>query len=262
MSTLVAHEVSRSFGSGDAEVTALDGVSLSVAAGEVVMVLGPSGSGKTTLLSILGGLLRPTRGTVHLDGVLLDARSGDTLRLRLESVGFVFQSFNLLPALSALENVALPLRLRGVPRADAAQRAAAMLEELHLGHRLQSRPATLSGGEKQRVSIARALVGAPRVLLADEPTASLDTRRGREAVELLTGLARQGRQACVMVSHDHRLGAVADRVVELEDGRLGASPAGNTTVSAALPSERSEAVTLEADRCASGSSPAVVTRQG
>lgn len=223
MSTLVAHGISRSFGSGDAQVVALDDVSLSVDAGEVLMILGPSGSGKTTLLSILGGLLRPTQGTVHVEGLLLDPRHGDTPQLRLERVGFVFQSFNLLPALSAVENVALPLRLRGVPRRDALQRAAAMLDALDLHHRLRSHPATLSGGEKQRVSIARALVGAPRVLLADEPTASLDTRRGREAVDLLTSLARQGRQACVMVSHDHRLGSFADRIVELEDGRLQAS---------------------------------------
>jgi putative ABC transport system ATP-binding protein len=184
------------------------------------MVLGPSGSGKTTLLSILGGLLRPTRGTVHVDGVLLDPRRGDTPQRRLECVGFVFQSFNLLPALSAVENVALPLRLRGLRRPEALQRATAMLDALGLHHRLHARPATLSGGEKQRVSIGRALVGAPRVLLADEPTASLDTQRGREAVELLTSLAREGRQACVMVSHDQRLAAFADRVVELEDGRL------------------------------------------
>ena len=223
MSTLVAHGISRSFGTGDAQVVAVDDVSLSVDAGEVLMILGPSGSGKTTLLSILGGLLRPTRGTVHVDGLLLDPRHGDAPQRRLERVGFVFQSFNLLPALSAVENVALPLRLRGAPRRDALQRAAAMLDALDLHHRLHSHPATLSGGEKQRVSIARALVGAPRVLLADEPTASLDTKRGREAVDLLTSLARQGRQACVMVSHDHRLGAFADRIVELEDGRLQAS---------------------------------------
>ena len=220
MSTLDAKNISRTFGSGDARVVALDDVSLSVDAGEVVMVLGPSGSGKTTLLSILGGLLRPTTGTVHVEGLLFDPRHGDTPQRRLERVGFVFQSFNLLPALTAIENVALPLRLRGLRRRDAQQRAAAMLDALELHHRLHAHPATLSGGEKQRVSIARALVGAPRLLLADEPTASLDTRRGREAVELLTSLARQGRQACVMVSHDHRLGEFADRVIELEDGQL------------------------------------------
>lgn len=220
MTTLAAQGISRTFGSGDTQVVALDEVSLTVDAGEVVMVLGPSGSGKTTLLSILGGLLRPTHGTVHVDGVLLDPRQGDSAQHRLERVGFVFQSFNLLPALTAVENVALPLRLRGLRRGDALQRAAAMLAALGLQHRLRAHPQTLSGGEKQRVSIARALVGDPRLLLADEPTASLDTRRGREAVELLTSLARQGRQACVMVSHDQRLAAFADRVLELEDGRL------------------------------------------
>ena len=220
MSTLVADGIARTFGSGDTAVPALDDVSMSVSAGEVVMVFGPSGSGKTTLLSILGGLLRPTRGTVHIDGVPLDPRRADAPKHRLERVGFVFQSFNLLPALSALENVALPLRLRGMARAGAVERATHMLDALDMGNRLHAKPNVLSGGEKQRVSIARALVGAPRVLLADEPTASLDTRRGREAVQLLTALARQGSQACVIVSHDHRLGDFADRTAELQDGRL------------------------------------------
>jgi putative ABC transport system ATP-binding protein len=225
MTALVAENITRTFGSGAAGITAVDDASLTAHPGEVVMILGPSGSGKTTLLSILGGLLRPTRGTVRIDGALLDPARAETSQLRLERVGFVFQSYNLLPALTAVENVALPLRLRGVRRSSALAEATRMLSALELADRLHARPGTLSGGEKQRVSIARALVGRPRVVLADEPTASLDTRRGREAVELLTSLARQGEQACVLVTHDQRLAEFADRVVELHDGRLQAGTA-------------------------------------
>lgn len=225
MTALVAENITRTFGSGDAGITAVDDASLTAHPGEVVMILGPSGSGKTTLLSILGGLLRATHGTVRIDGALLDPARPETSQLRLERVGFVFQSFNLLPALTAAENVALPLRLRGLKHSAALAEATAVLSALELGDRLHSRPGTLSGGEKQRVSIARALVGRPRVVLADEPTASLDTRRGREAIQLLTSLARQGEQACVMVTHDQRLAEFADRVVELHDGRLRAPAA-------------------------------------
>jgi putative ABC transport system ATP-binding protein len=216
---LEAECLTKDFGTGDSRVRVVSEVSLEVREGEVLVLLGPSGSGKTTLLSMLGGLLRPTSGSVRVAGKALDAGTG-AADVRLRRVGFVFQSFNLLPALSTVDNVALPLRLRGMGRREARGRAASTLGRLGLGDRAETRPATLSGGEKQRVSIARALVGEPSVVLADEPTASLDTARGLEAIDLLTGLAREGRQACVIVTHDHRLVRFADEVRELADGRL------------------------------------------
>jgi putative ABC transport system ATP-binding protein len=218
--TLRASDVTRVFGKGPAAVTAVQDVSITLEAGEVVLLLGPSGSGKTTLVSILGGLLRPTGGTVFLDDKQIDTHDPSMPELRLRNIGFVFQTFNLLPALTVLLNVSLPLRLAGVRRREADRRAASILETLGLGNRLAARPDVLSGGEKQRVSIARALVGEPRVLLADEPTASLDTRNGREAITLLTRLAREGSQACLIVTHDQRLAEFSDRVLRIEDGVL------------------------------------------
>jgi putative ABC transport system ATP-binding protein len=226
--------LSRTFGEGARAVTAVDDVTLQVAAGEVVLLLGPSGSGKTTLVSMLGGLLRPSRGSVRIAGRDLRGE-GLPPRMRLRTIGFVFQTFNLLAAMTARENVALPLRLLGVPGAAARRRATDLLEALGMGGRLDARLGTLSGGEKQRVSLARALIADPVVLLADEPTASLDTRTGREAMTLLCGRAREGRQACVVVTHDTRLTDFADRVLYIQDGRISATPpdAAATSASAA-----------------------------
>lgn len=218
--SLRAEGVTRVFGEGDAAFTAVDDASIALGAGEVVLLLGPSGSGKTTLVSILGGLLRPTHGAVFLDETPIDTTDPALPDLRLRNIGFVFQSFNLLPALTVLHNVALPLRLAGVRPNQAHERAATIIERLGLTGRRDMRPGLLSGGEKQRVSIARALVGEPKVVLADEPTASLDTRSGREAMTMLTELARDGKQACLIVTHDRRLADFADRVLHIEDGVL------------------------------------------
>src|SRR5262249_20732408 len=162
-------------------------------------LLGPSGSGKTTLLSMVGGLLRPTSGAIKISGEPMPRSPAELARLRLGTIGFVFQTFNLLASLTAVENVALPLRLMGVAAGPAKRRAAEHLEMLGLGHRLKASPKTLSGGEKQRVSLARALVTDPLLLLADEPTASLDTRNGREAMEILRTSAKKRHQACLVV---------------------------------------------------------------
>ena len=220
MSVLQAISLSKVFGSGASAVTAVSDASISVDAGEVVLLLGPSGSGKTTLVSMIGGLLTPTAGTVHVEGIGTLDRAKDLAAVRLRTIGFVFQTFNLLPSLSAAENVALPLRLLGVSRRVARDRAEDLLDALGLTHRRSAAPATMSGGEKQRVSLARALVTRPRVLLADEPTASLDTRRGREAMELLRVSVRQAGLACIVVTHDTRLIDLADRVMHIEDGRI------------------------------------------
>ena len=219
MRTVETRGLTRTFGDGPGAVTAVDDISLQVDAGEVLLLIGPSGSGKTTLVSMLGGLLRPTAGSVRIAGHDLGP-AGLQPQTRLRTIGFVFQSFNLLPTMSAQENVALPLRLLGVSRAGAMERAGDLLDALGMAGRLHARPGTLSGGEKQRVSLGRALVADPLVLLADEPTASLDTRTGRDAMTLLCARARQGRQACVVVTHDTRLIDFADRVLHIEDGRV------------------------------------------
>jgi len=221
MDVLRAEVVDKVYGVGDAEVRAVDGISITLAAGEVTLVMGPSGSGKTTLLFLLGGLLRPTAGHVWVDGHDLAALPERKLPgVRLRTFGFVFQDFNLLANLTARENVQVPMELAKVPVAEAEARATELLTRLGLGSRLDFLPEKLSGGEKQRVSIARALANRPRVVLADEPTANLDSKLGKEVVGLLKGAAREANAAVVMVSHDSRIVDAADRLLLMEDGRL------------------------------------------
>ncbi len=210
---------------GRPALTVLGGVDLDVAAGEVVAVLGPSGSGKTTLLGLLAGLDQPTKGTVTLDGVALDALSEDErAALRAERVGFVFQSFQLVPTITALENVLVPLELLPASRRpeppEAERRARDWLERVGLGDRLDHHPAQLSGGEQQRVGIARAFANDPRVLFADEPTGNLDRETGREVVELLLSLNRERGTTLVVVTHDSELAGRATRIVHLAGGRI------------------------------------------
>jgi len=209
------------YGRGDAAVRAVDGVSLQVARGEVVLIKGPSGSGKTTLLSMLGGLLQPDRGEIALQGRSL-GRMSETERAqaRAAHVGFVFQAYNLLEALSVFDNVLFPARLLRGRAAAARTRAQALIRRLDLWHRRDALPAQLSGGERQRVAIARALVNDPPLLLADEPTGNLDSQRGLEVAMLLHDIAREDRRAVVIVTHDPRIEEIADRLLWLEDGRL------------------------------------------
>ncbi len=216
-----AQAVTKVFGSGDTAVRAIDGVDLAIQRGEILLVMGPSGSGKTTLLTIIGGLLRPTSGTVRIDGRDISAMKESELhQVRRNLVGFVFQVFNLLEPLSVLENVEVVQNLAGKNGRRARENAEVLLRDLGLGHRLRFRPDSLSGGEKQRVSIARALANDPRLILADEPTANLDSRHGHEVVALLRDIAKQQGRTVVIVSHDDRIREVADRVLWLEDGRL------------------------------------------
>jgi putative ABC transport system ATP-binding protein len=202
-------------------VDALRGVDLSIARGEFVALVGPSGSGKSTVLNLIGGLDRPTSGQVWINGTELSESDERTLtRHRRQHVGFVFQSFNLLPRLTAEENVALPLMFSDVPERERQARARALLERVSLGQRLRHRPTELSGGEQQRVAIARALVGQPALLLADEPTGNLDTTTGAEIMALLKELNQEGGLTLVVVTHDPEVAAFADRVVTLRDGRV------------------------------------------
>jgi putative ABC transport system ATP-binding protein len=206
---------------GKRQVTALDGVSFTVGAGEMVAVMGPSGSGKSTLLHLLGGLDQATSGSVRLDGNELTGLADDALtRVRRDKIGFIFQFFNLLPTLSAFDNVALPMRLQRRPKEVARETAAKFLELVGLGKRADHLPDELSGGECQRVAIARALVMAPLVLLADEPTGNLDTKTGGEILELLARINREIGSTLVMVTHDADAAAACHRMLSLKDGKL------------------------------------------
>jgi ABC-type lipoprotein export system ATPase subunit len=208
------------FRTGRTEVWAVDGISIRVPAGQIVVVHGPSGSGKTTLLALLGGLLTPTEGHVSLGGQDLHALSGEArVRLRLERIGFIFQRGNLLEALSPLENVALPARLVGADPEQASARAAALLQEVSLARRADQSTRALSAGESQRAAIARALVNRPALVLADEPTASLDSENRRRVMDILQRLAREASCALVVATHDSRLHSIADRIFRIEDGR-------------------------------------------
>lgn len=213
--------VSQQFGTKDNPTHALRAVSMQVPERQVVIVMGPSGAGKSTLLAIAGALRRPTSGEVLIDGTSLSSLSDSRLSdVRLKKVGFVFQEFNLLDALTVMQNLELVLSRAGVPRKQAQARASEILSILDMGHRRDAYPKTLSGGERQRVAIARALVNNPVVIMADEPTASLDGKRGSEVMSLLQMIAHDMGTAVVMVSHDHRTLQYADRIIWLEDGHL------------------------------------------
>jgi putative ABC transport system ATP-binding protein len=205
---------------GDTVITALDTTDMEVRSEELVLLEGPSGSGKTTLLSLIGCVIYPSEGQVYVRDTLTNDLSDRQLsRLRLHNIGFVFQNFNLIAPFSALDNVAFPLRLMGASGAEARREAMQQLEKLGLGDRSNNRPRELSGGQKQRVAIARALVTQPRILLCDEPTASLDHDAIKQVMEELRGLSREGK-AVVVVTHDPRLRDFADRIVRIEDGKI------------------------------------------
>lgn len=215
---LEADGIRHVYGSGATAFEALRGVSVRIDRGQVVLLLGPSGSGKTTLLQVLGGLLRPTAGELRLGGRSLAGLSLDELgRVRLASFGFVFQAYNLFPTLTAGENVEVALDLVAIRGAAARRRAAELLGQVGLGDRVHHYPAQLSGGQKQRVAIARALAADPAVVLADEPTAALDSHSGAKVIALFRALADQGR-AVVVVTHDNRILGAGDRIVRMEDG--------------------------------------------
>ncbi len=221
MHLLELRALKKTYGAGELRVEALRGIDLKVKPSEFLAIMGPSGSGKSTLLHMLGGVDRATGGQVLLEGADLSAMSDDQRTiLRRERIGFVFQSFNLLPTLSAEENVALPLELGGMPTSQAQDRAAVVLERVGMLRRRRHLPSMLSGGEQQRVAIARALAIEPALLLADEPTGNLDTANGRQVTTLLGQLVDEQRQTIVMVTHDPSVAEQADRLICLQDGLI------------------------------------------
>ncbi|MEW5964037.1 MAG: ABC transporter ATP-binding protein [Pseudomonadota bacterium] len=218
---LEARNVVKELGKGAGTVMALKGVSLSLMPGELTLLMGPSGSGKTTLLSILGCILSPTSGDVRIDGHTTEGLDAENLAtLRRDHIGFIFQSYNLFPTLTALENVRIALDVRGQKGFPAAARAEECLRDVGLGPRMMHYPGNLSGGEQQRVAVARAIASSPSVVLADEPTAALDSENGHAVMELLARIAREQHRSVLAVTHDPRTLRYADRVVRIEDGRI------------------------------------------
>jgi putative ABC transport system ATP-binding protein len=220
-SAVSARRVTKEFGSGDNRVSVLRGVDFDAPFGEMTLLVGPSGCGKTTLLSVIAGLLDPTGGEISVLGQNVGRLSGsESIRFRRKNLGFVFQQYNLLPALTAVENAAVPLLAAGVPRKRAVDRASELLADLGLQDRLRSLPSQLSGGQQQRVALARALVHEPRLIVCDEPTSALDHETGRAVMDLLAKVAVRDDRAVIVVTHDSRVFEFADRIAHMDDGRI------------------------------------------
>lgn len=206
---------------GNEKVVALDSISFEVEKGEFCCLLGTSGSGKSTLLNLMAGLEKPTRGQIRIKDVYIDKMNEKKLaKFRQKYLGFVFQSYNLLPALTALENVSLPLAFRGIPKSIRDKRAKEMLEAVGLGTHLKHKPSQMSGGQQQRVGIARAFVGKPEIVFADEPTGNLDSKTSKEVMELITKMARKNGQTLIIVTHDMEIARYADKIIRILDGNI------------------------------------------
>lgn len=216
-----AHRLRKYYQLGDQWVRALDSVDIQIPERQFIAIMGPSGSGKTTLLQILGGLDQPSDGSVTVAGRMLDRANDEVLAaFRRELVGFIFQSFNLVPSMTALENVALPGVFLGIPRLDREARAARLLKILEMGDRLDHRPKQLSGGQQQRVAIARSLFNNPQIIMGDEPTGQLDSKTGRTVMEMLKTLSQRHGKTVIVVTHDENVASYADRIVRLKDGLI------------------------------------------
>jgi len=226
---VAVRDVTKSFGTGDSRTVALKGANFDAREGELHLVVGPSGCGKTTLLSVIAGTLAWDSGHIDVLGTSLGTLSkGKTTAFRGKNIGFIFQQFNLIPTLSCVENVSVPMLLNGGTRSAAEKRAARLLTEVGLESKLQQRPSQLSGGQQQRVAIARALIHEPRLLICDEPTSALDSTTGHQIMDLLAGVARVPGRCVIIVTHDPRIYSYADRITEMEDGRVNRVLAGET----------------------------------
>jgi len=216
-----AIDVKRVYRMGDEEVHALKGVTLSINRGEYISIMGPSGSGKSTLFNMIGGLDKPTEGKVYIDEVdIAQLDSYELAWMRCRKIGYIFQTFNLIPVMTALENVMLPMIFAGLGTSDAQDRAAEILKRVELGHRLMNKPSEMSGGQQQRVAIARAFANDPAIILADEPTGNLDLQTGKLIIDLLHGLNREKGVTIISATHDHKMLSVSDRIIWIRDGRV------------------------------------------
>jgi putative ABC transport system ATP-binding protein len=217
-----ASQITKCYGEiGQCEIQVLKGVDVEVKKGEFLAIMGPSGSGKTTLLDIVGGLLRPTSGEVMIDGeTLSDLTQSEIARVRGKKIGFIFQQYNLIPSLTAAENVELSLRINGKGKDESKKRANSLLNMVGLSHRIMNKPSQLSGGEQQRVAICRALANSPKIILGDEPTGNLDSKNGFMVLGILKKLNKEEGYTIVVVTHDHRIGKYADRIIHMLDGRV------------------------------------------
>jgi putative ABC transport system ATP-binding protein len=220
-SVIELKDISKIYKAGDSELIALDHVSMNVEKEEMVAIMGESGSGKSTMLNIVGVLDKPTMGEYWLNGTEVEKLKGDALSvIRNKEIGFVFQSFFLLPRMTALQNVMLPLRYRGVPNGESLLRSEAMLEKVGIKHLAEHRPNQMSGGQQQRVAIARALIGDPAVILADEPTGALDSKTSQEVMDLFISLNKEDKKTIVIVTHDTAVGKQCGRIIRLQDGNI------------------------------------------
>lgn len=218
---ICARNISRDFQSGQHSIRVLHGIDADIQPGEMTYLVGESGSGKTTLISIMCGILWPTEGQVHVFGTdIYSLNDNELVEFRLRNIGFIFQQYNLISAIDAASNAAVPLIARGMPRHEARDKAMELLDALNIADQADKLPSQLSGGQQQRVAIARALIHEPRLVVCDEPTASLDARSGRRVMDLLHEIAVAPDRACVIVTHDNRIFDLADRILQLEDGRI------------------------------------------
>ena len=221
MALIEAKDVIKKYKVGTEVITALDGINLSIERGEFVAILGTSGCGKSTLLNMLSGLERPTKGDIIINGVRINKVNEKNMsRFRSKEMGFIFQQYNLIPSLTALENVMLPLTIQGIDKKVRTQRSKAILEKLGLGKRLNNKPGQMSGGQQQRVSIARSLVSNPKIIFADEPTGNLDSKTTVEILEFLQEIVREEKRTLIMVSHDAEVAMYAGRIVHMLDGKI------------------------------------------
>lgn len=253
MSLIQVEDLRKVYRVDQEKVVALNRINISIQPGEICCVLGTSGSGKSTLLNIMAGLEKPSKGRVMIDGVDVTALNEQELALfRQKNIGFVFQSYNLMPTLTAIENVAMPLMFRGINKAERNREAVHMLKAVNLGERLLHKPTQMSGGQQQRVGIARAFVAHPKIVFADEPTGNLDTKTTREVMQIMVGMAREYHETLILVTHDRDIASYADRIITIVDGNIKSDCVNESTVPATAPKQGEQQVFEQKEALAGG----------